>query len=38
MLAVDVGYSVVKAVSEAKRVMMPSVVAPYREGPLADRL
>ncbi len=36
MLAVDVGYSTVKAVSEVKRVMMPSVVAPYREGPLAD--
>jgi hypothetical protein len=37
MLADDVGYGSVKAVSEAKRVMMmPSVVSSYREGQLAD--
>jgi plasmid segregation protein ParM len=35
-LAVDVGYSHVKAAGPSGRVLIPSVVAPYRELPLAD--
>ncbi|RKO65729.1 ParM/StbA family protein [Desulfofundulus salinus] len=36
MIAIDVGYSHTKAVSPDRRVLIPSVVAPYRELPLAD--
>lgn len=36
MIAIDVGYSHTKAVSADRRVIIPSVVAPYRELPLAD--
>ncbi|MGQ9498757.1 MAG: ParM/StbA family protein [Desulfotomaculales bacterium] len=37
LIAVDVGYSHVKAISEeGRRALLPSVVAPYRELVLAD--
>ncbi|MBM7854926.1 plasmid segregation protein ParM [Desulfohalotomaculum tongense] len=35
-IAIDVGYSHVKAVSPDHRIIIPSVVAPYRELTLAD--
>ncbi|MBO8128925.1 MAG: ParM/StbA family protein [Peptococcaceae bacterium] len=35
-IAIDVGYSHTKAVTTDKRVLIPSVVAPYRELALAD--
>lgn len=35
-LAIDVGYSHVKAISTEKRVIIPSIVAPYRNLSLAD--
>lgn len=35
-IAIDVGYSHTKAVNNGRRVLIPSVVAPYRELPLAD--
>lgn len=35
-IAIDVGYSHTKAVSPDRRVVIPSVIAPYRELPLAD--
>ncbi|NHM26987.1 ParM/StbA family protein [Desulfofundulus sp. TPOSR] len=36
MIAIDVGYSHTKAVSPDRRVLIPSVVAPYSELPLAE--
>jgi plasmid segregation protein ParM len=36
VMAIDVGYSATKAVSVSGRVLIPSVVAPFRELPLAD--
>jgi len=35
-IAIDVGYSCVKAVTQDRRAIIPSVVAPYRELILAD--
>jgi plasmid segregation protein ParM len=35
-IAIDVGYSHTKAVSPECRAILPSIVAPYRELPLAD--
>ncbi|MEW6226575.1 MAG: ParM/StbA family protein [Bacillota bacterium] len=35
-IAIDVGYSHTKAVSPDRRAILPSIVAPYRELPLAD--
>lgn len=36
--AIDVGYSQTKAVSLDHKIMLPSVVAPYRELPMGDLL
>jgi plasmid segregation protein ParM len=35
-IAIDVGYSTTKPVTTAGRVLIPSVVAPFRDLPLAD--
>ncbi len=36
MIAIDVGYSHVKAVTPTNRLIIPSVVSPYKDLPLAD--
>jgi plasmid segregation protein ParM len=35
-IAIDVGYSHTKAISPEHRAIIPSIIAPYRELPLAD--
>lgn len=35
-IAIDVGYSHTKAVSSDRRAILPSIIAPFRELPLAD--